>query len=215
MARSSAKIFQCCNFSLRGKYQLTNNQPKSLKLLSQIKPVLYQTLPHQISIPPGCSVTWLLWTCPILVSSILTMISQVAMFEDTRHNRSAILSLCLYKYSGYRGRNMLENCEDFWKTFGRENGWTQGLVNVPFWEYWTSPYSSHLVDHIPNGWVMWKMGTWLMTHGEHGQETVGRARFFSQQTGQKTSKNWGLQTAEFFAFSALRAWEEVAPWRGG
>ena len=30
----------------------------------------------------------------------------------------------------------------------------QGLVNVPFWEYWTSPYSSHLVDHIPNGWVM-------------------------------------------------------------
>ena len=28
------------------------------------------------------------------------------------------------------------------------------VVNVPFWEYWTSPYSSHLVDHIPNGWVM-------------------------------------------------------------
>ena len=23
--------------------------------------------------------------------------------------------------------------------------------------------SSHLVDHIPNGWVMWNMGTWLMT----------------------------------------------------
>ena len=35
----------------------------------------------------------------------------------------------------------------------------QGLVNVPFWGYWTSPYSSHLVDHIPNGWVMWNMGT--------------------------------------------------------
>ena len=33
-------------------------------------------------------------------------------------------------------------------------GLFQGLVNVPFWEYWTSPYSSHLVDHIPNGWVM-------------------------------------------------------------
>ena len=30
----------------------------------------------------------------------------------------------------------------------------QGLVTVPFWVYWTSPYSSHLVDHIPNGWVM-------------------------------------------------------------
>ena len=40
----------------------------------------------------------------------------------------------------------------------------QGLVNVPVWEYWTSPYSSHKKDHIPNGWVMWKMGTWLMTH---------------------------------------------------
>ena len=39
----------------------------------------------------------------------------------------------------------------------------QGLLNVPFWVYWTSPYSSHLVDHIPimesNGWVMWNMGT--------------------------------------------------------
>ena len=33
-----------------------------------------------------------------------------------------------------------------------------------FWGYWTSLYSSHLVDHIPNGWVMWNMGTWLMTH---------------------------------------------------
>ena len=35
----------------------------------------------------------------------------------------------------------------------------QGLVTVPFLVYWTSPYSSHLVDHIPNGWVMWNMGT--------------------------------------------------------
>ena len=35
---------------------------------------------------------------------------------------------------------------------------TDGLSGVgkcPMtWEYWTSPYSSHLVDHIPNGWVM-------------------------------------------------------------
>ena len=30
----------------------------------------------------------------------------------------------------------------------------QGLVTVPFWVYWTSPYSSHGIDHIPNGWVM-------------------------------------------------------------
>ena len=33
----------------------------------------------------------------------------------------------------------------------------QGLVNVPFWEYWTSP--CHYRPLIPNGWVMWKMGT--------------------------------------------------------
>ena len=40
----------------------------------------------------------------------------------------------------------------------------KGLVSVPFWVYWTSPYSSHLVDHIPFmvGWC--SMGTWLMTH---------------------------------------------------
>ena len=27
-----------------------------------------------------------------------------------------------------------------------------GIGKCPMtWEYWTSPYSSHLVDHIPNG----------------------------------------------------------------
>ena len=30
----------------------------------------------------------------------------------------------------------------------------QGLVNVPFWGYWTSPSSSHYRPLIPNGWVM-------------------------------------------------------------
>ena len=41
----------------------------------------------------------------------------------------------------------------------------QGLVTVPFWEYWTSPYSSHGIDHIP-GWVMFNGFQWghLMTH---------------------------------------------------
>ena len=40
----------------------------------------------------------------------------------------------------------------------------QGLVTVPFWEYWTSPYSSHGIDHIPFmvGWCE-KWGH-LMTH---------------------------------------------------
>ena len=40
----------------------------------------------------------------------------------------------------------------------------QGLVNVPFWVYWTSPYSSHYFSHIPFmvGWC----DPWghLMTH---------------------------------------------------
>ena len=30
----------------------------------------------------------------------------------------------------------------------------QGLVNVPFWEYWTSPYSSHYRPYTIHGWVM-------------------------------------------------------------
>ena len=30
----------------------------------------------------------------------------------------------------------------------------QGLVNVPFWVYWTSLYSSHYRPLIPTGWVM-------------------------------------------------------------
>ena len=41
----------------------------------------------------------------------------------------------------------------------------QGLVTVPFWVYWTSPNSSHGIDHIPNGWVMFNGGH-LMTHVE-------------------------------------------------
>ena len=30
----------------------------------------------------------------------------------------------------------------------------QGVVNVPFWGYWTSPEIVAIIDHIPNGWVM-------------------------------------------------------------
>jgi len=30
----------------------------------------------------------------------------------------------------------------------------QGLVTVPFWVYWTSPKKVAIIDHIPNGWVM-------------------------------------------------------------
>ena len=42
-----------------------------------------------------------------------------------------------------------------------------GVGKCPMtWEYWTSPYSSHYRPLIPNGWVMWKMRTWLMTHAQ-------------------------------------------------
>ena len=40
------------------------------------------------------------------------------------------------------------------RSFGKNKTMWQGLVNVHFWGYWTSPYSSHKKDHIPNGWVM-------------------------------------------------------------
>ena len=30
----------------------------------------------------------------------------------------------------------------------------QGLVNVPFWEDWTSPYSSYYRPYTDFGWVM-------------------------------------------------------------
>ena len=40
-----------------------------------------------------------------------------------------------------------------------------GVVKCPMtWVYWTSPKIVAIIDHIPNGWVMWNMGTWLMTH---------------------------------------------------
>ena len=40
----------------------------------------------------------------------------------------------------------------------------QGFVTVPFREYWTSPYSSHYRPYTIHGWVMWPMGTSVMTH---------------------------------------------------
>ena len=56
----------------------------------------------------------------------------------------------------------------------RIHGTKQGLLNVPFWVYWTSPYSSHLVDQKylmeSNGWMMWNMGTFndpCKTAGKH------------------------------------------------
>ena len=60
---------------------------------------------------------------------------------------------------------------DSWKTFRfvippvLKKMRIQGLVTVPFWEYWTSPYSSHLVDHIPFmvGWCeKWGHQSWPM-----------------------------------------------------
>ena len=49
----------------------------------------------------------------------------------------------------------------------KKRGESQGLVTVTFWVYWTSPYSSHGIDHIPImvGWC----DPWghLMTHESH------------------------------------------------
>ena len=39
-----------------------------------------------------------------------------------------------------------------------------GIGKCPILEYWTSPYSSHYRPYTDHGWVMWNMGTWLMTH---------------------------------------------------
>ena len=50
-----------------------------------------------------------------------------------------------------------------WQIFWRLN--QQGLVTVPFWEYWTSPYSSHGIDNIPFmvGWCdPWGHQSWPM-----------------------------------------------------
>ena len=47
-------------------------------------------------------------------------------------------------------------------------GMPQGLVNVPFWEYWTSPYSSHYRPYTQwLGDVQWGH---LMTHVPEGVE---------------------------------------------
>ena len=49
----------------------------------------------------------------------------------------------------------------------------QGLVNVPIFGILDiTQNSSHLVDHIPNGWVMWNMGTFIMTHSHWDEKTM-------------------------------------------
>ena len=54
----------------------------------------------------------------------------------------------------------------------------QGLVTVPFWEYWTSPYSSHGIDQIPNGWVMFNgdisHDPWLIPSSKWHQTSSNR-----------------------------------------
>ena len=57
----------------------------------------------------------------------------------------------------------------------------QGLVNVPFWEYWTSPEKVAIIDHIPNGWVMFNGD---MTNDPWLGETppqVASARYWSRE----------------------------------
>ena len=65
----------------------------------------------------------------------------------------------------------------------------QGLVNVPFWVYWTSPDSSQLVDHIPNGWVMFNGDiSWPM---QNPFETKTETNI-QQVTGIQVSQPWPI-----------------------
>jgi hypothetical protein len=54
----------------------------------------------------------------------------------------AVLNEQVYWADWMRGQILRHNVKT-----GRED---QGLVTVPFWEYWTSPYSSHYRPYIPN-----------------------------------------------------------------
>ena len=66
----------------------------------------------------------------------------------------------------------------------------QGLVNVPFWEYWTSPYCSHKKDHIPNGWVMFNGD---MTNDPCLSPCFGKGPFVSRQRlglAQTPHRSW-------------------------
>ena len=38
----------------------------------------------------------------------------------------------------------------FLALFPKKKHQKQGLVTVPFWEYWTSPEKVAIIDHIPN-----------------------------------------------------------------
>ena len=45
----------------------------------------------------------------------------------------------------------------------------QGLLNVPFWVYWTSPKIVAIIDHIPNG-IQW-LGD--VKHGDMTNDPCG------------------------------------------
>ena len=78
---------------------------------------------------------------------------EIAMLFMDRHVQFPEIIYCIYIPYGSKFKKYFGVCSDsghgsigiyinrlIWLIF-------QGLVNVPFWEYWTSPYSSHLVDH--------------------------------------------------------------------
>ena len=69
---------------------------------------------------------------------------------------SAVLEGCLKQTSRYRAWTFFgcqkKAAEPGLKMSERQKTTKTGVVKCPMtWEYWTSPYSSHKKDHIPNG----------------------------------------------------------------
>ena len=80
----------------------------------------------------------------------------------------------------------------------------QGLVNVPFLGYWTSPYSSHYRPiYLMVGWC--SMGTWLMTLGNHHQNDPNAANAI-------VPHDLGVVVDANHCSSNL-AWQGLAEWR--
>ena len=101
---------------------------------------------------------------------------------------------------------------------------SQGLVNVPFWEYWTSPYSSHYRPYTQwLGDVQWGH---LMTHGSRNflwnllsATTFAFGRFFlaagpPTASRQHTKHLHGFKPAmvDLYQF-CLVLWNMICLWR--
>ena len=69
-----------------------------------------------------------------------------------------------------------------------------------------------IVDHIPNGWVMWKMGTWLMTHVFNRKIYWSLAQVAGCFQGQPFAGPHGNGQKRWEDHHAV--WKPVAGWMG-